>query len=967
MMGRGILRFLLMGLFQFLVVEAATDPQDFAVLRSFKTQWQNIPPNWVGSDPCADGWEGVVCTDSRVISIQLSSMGLKGQLSGDIGSLTELKSLDLSYNTGLTGPLPPSIGNLKKLTNLILVGCGFSGPIPSEIGYLPKLVFLSLNSNSFNGNIPPTIGSLPSLYWLDLADNKLSGSIPVSSGNTSGLDMLTHTKHFHFGKNQLTGDIPAQLFSANMKLIHVLFEDNQLTGSIPTTLGLVKTLEVVRLDRNSLSGNVPSNLNNLTSVSELHLSNNHLVGPFPDLSGMLVLNFVDLSNNTFAVSDFPSYFPTLVSLTTLEAEGTNLQGLLPPALFSLPQLQTLNLKTNLFNGSLDIGSSFSGQLELVDLQSNSITGYVERGGYPNELRLMDNPVCNRSSSGVTAKFCQLPVHLSPPYSTPPNSCVPSSCPNDQNSSPNCECAYPYSGILFFRAPSFSDLGNTTYYTSLESALLKSFQTHNAPVDSVSLGNPSKDANSYLEVSLQVFPSDKQSFSRSDIAKMGFMLSNQTFKPPKTFGPYFFIASQYAHFSESASSVVGSKNISLWIIVGASVGGFILLTLIFVGVCLCCRKRRGKAVSERKDVSEPRHSGATSGDATKGSNFPQLKGPKLFSSDELRKATNNFSEANDIGSGGYGKVYRGTLASGRLVAIKRSQPGSTQGANELTTEVELLSRVHHKNLVSLVGFCFEGKEQMLVYEFVPNGTLKESLSGKSGVRLDWNRRLRVALGAAKGLSYLHDLANPPIVHRDIKTNNLLLDERLNAKVADFGLSKPMGDSENGQIITQVKGTMGYLDPEYYMSNQLTAKSDVYSFGVVMLELLTARVPLEKGRYVVKEVMVATNREKDRYGLNELLDPNLGLTNPLKGLEQFVDLAMRCVEEAGDDRPTMSEVVKEIERIMQMAGMSANADSATSGAYDTTSIMSSHHPYNNNVVASFDYSGVYTPPRVVRQQV
>ncbi|KAI3856034.1 hypothetical protein MKW92_037717 [Papaver armeniacum] len=955
MMGRGILLFLLVRLFQFLVVEAATDPQEFAVLNSLKTQWQNIPPNWVGSDPCSEGWEGIVCTDTRVISIQLSTMGLKGQLSGDIGSLSELQSLDLSYNPGLTGPLPPSIGNLKKLTNLILVGCGFSGPIPSEIGSLPRLVFLSLNSNRFNGNIPPTIGSLSSLYWLDLADNQLSGSIPVSSGNTPGLDMLTRTKHFHFGKNQLSGVIPPQLFSANMNLIHVLFEDNKLTGSIPATLGLVKTLEVVRLDRNLLSGNVPTNLNKLVSVSELHLSNNDFVGPFPDLSGMLVLNSVDLSNNSFAVSDFPPYFSTLISLTTLEAENTNLKGLLPPALFTLPQLQTLNLKTNLFNGSLDIGSDFSDQLELVDLQNNSITGYIERGGYPKELRLMGNPVCGGSA---TAKYCQLAVHSSPPYSTPPNNCVPSLCPNGQNSSPNCQCSFPYSGTLFFRAPSFSDLGNVSYYTSLQSSLQASFTTNKVPVDSVSLGNPSKDADDYLEVSLQVFPSGKQSFSRSDIAKMGFMLSNQTFKPPKSFGPFFFIASQYAHFSES-DSAGGSKKMSLGIIVGASVGGFILLVLIFVGAYLFCRKRV-KTVTERRNVSEPRHSGAASWDPTKSSDsFPQLKGPKVFTSNELRKATNNFSEANDIGSGGYGKVYRGTLASGQLVAIKRSQPGSSQGRNEFTTEVELLSRVHHKNLVGLVGFCFEDKEQMLVYEFVPNGTLKGSLTGKSGIRLDWNRRLRVALGAAKGLSYLHDLANPPIIHRDIKTNNILLDERLNAKVADFGLSKPMGDREDGEILTQVKGTMGYLDPEYYMSNQLTTKSDVYSFGVVLLELLTARVPLEKGRYIVREVRVAMDRQKDRYGLNELLDSALGLTNPLKGLEQFVDLAMRCVEETGDERPTMSEVVKEIERIMQMAGMNTNADSAS---FDATSTRSNPHPYHNNNVASFDYSGAYTPSRV-----
>ncbi|KAI3874921.1 hypothetical protein MKW98_019494 [Papaver atlanticum] len=439
MMGRGIMLFLLVGLFQFLVAEAATDPQDFAVLRSFKTQWQNIPPNWVGSDPCAEGWEGILCTDSRVFSMyvsfscyffclflvdmwnmgklliqqfhfsQLSTMGLSGQLSGDIGFLSELQTL-------------------------ILVGCSFSGPIPSEIGSLPKLVFLSLNSNSFNGNIPPTIGSLSSLYRLDLADNQLSGSIPVSSENTTGLDMLTHTKHFYFGKNQLSGAIPDQLFSSDMKLIHVLFEDNQFTGSIPATLDLCTLLR--RLDRNLLSGNVPTNLKNLTSVTELHFANNDLVVPFPDLSGMQVLNFVDLSNNTFDVSDFPTYFSTLKSLTTLEAENTNLQGLLPSALFVLPQLQTLNLKQNMLNGTLDIGSSFSDQLELIDLQSNFITGYVERGGYPNELRLVDNPVC-KGSIGLAAKFCHLPTHSPPSYSTPPNACVPSLCTNGQSSSPNC--------------------------------------------------------------------------------------------------------------------------------------------------------------------------------------------------------------------------------------------------------------------------------------------------------------------------------------------------------------------------------------------------------------------------------------------------------------------------------------------------------------------------------------------------
>lgn len=164
-------------------------------LRALKDTWQNTPPNWVGSDPCGEKWDGITCSDSRVISITLSSMDLSGKLSGDIGQLSELQTLDLSYNKRLTGSLTPAIRNLKKLSNLMLVGCGFNGPIPDTLGSLPELGFLALNSNGFSGPIPPSIGNLSKLYWLDLADNKLSGSIPVSDGVKPGLHLLVNTKH----------------------------------------------------------------------------------------------------------------------------------------------------------------------------------------------------------------------------------------------------------------------------------------------------------------------------------------------------------------------------------------------------------------------------------------------------------------------------------------------------------------------------------------------------------------------------------------------------------------------------------------------------------------------------------------------------------------------------------------------------------------------------------------------------
>ncbi|GKV31577.1 hypothetical protein SLEP1_g40255 [Rubroshorea leprosula] len=345
-----------------------------------------LHPQRLGFNPCGDGWVGIGCTDSRVTSITLGNLGLEGQVFGDIPSLTELQTLDLSYNKLLTGSLPESIGNLKKLIHLNLVGCGFTGPIPDTIGNLQHLAILSLNSNYFEGQIPPSIGNLSKLYWLDLADNQLEGSIPVSNGITSGLDKLVHTKHFHLGKNKLSGKIPEQIFSSDMVLVHVLFDSNKLTGPIPSTLGLVQSLQVIRFDNNSLSGSVPSNLSNLTSLQELYLSNNKLNGSLPSLTGMSKLNTLDLSNNSFNTSAIPRWVSSLSSLTTLRMENAQLQGEVPVYLFSLPNLQTVGLKHNRLTGTLSIGMEFSNQLSLVDLQNNEITDFDGTGGKNIQIR-----------------------------------------------------------------------------------------------------------------------------------------------------------------------------------------------------------------------------------------------------------------------------------------------------------------------------------------------------------------------------------------------------------------------------------------------------------------------------------------------------------------------------------------------------------------------------------------------------
>ncbi|KAG0467452.1 hypothetical protein HPP92_019032 [Vanilla planifolia] len=937
----------------FAAAHGATDPTDAAALRSLMSQWQNTPQNWGLNDPCDAPWDGVSCTNSRVTMLFLTTMGLKGTLSGDISQLTQLQLLDLSSNSGLGGPLPPGLGNLKQLNTLTVAGCSFIGNIPQELGNLANLTFLALNSNKFTGRIPASLGQLSKLYWLDIGDNQLSGPIPVSSSNSPGLDQLLNTKHFHFNKNQLGGTIPESLFSSKMSLIHVLFDSNNFLGPIPTSIGSLPNLQIIQLDRNSLSGPVPGSISNLTSLNVLSLANNQLTGPIPDLSQMRVLNYVDLSNNTFDANPAPSWFTSLESLTTLMAESGGLLGNIPPQMFAFPQMQVVLLGNNAFNGTLDLSKSGS-ELQTVDFRNNAISGFKSSATYDETLILAGNPVCTTQLANTI--YCSLRQEVQQPYSTSLGQCNSTSCPNGESVEPqSCNCAYPYQGLLVFRAPSFRDVSSAATYQELEKSLSTQL---NVASNAVYISNPFYNILNYLEVQLKLFPSSGLYFTRLEILKIGLLFNNQTFSPPAKFGPYYFIASAYPFPSGSSG---GGSSISSGLIAGIAVGCVILLiVLVLLGFYARRQKKRAERAAER---SRPFASWLSHG--KDGDGAPQLKGARLFSFDELKKCTNNFSEANEIGSGGYGKVYKGVLPSGEQVAIKKAQQGSMQGGNEFRTEIELLSRVHHKNLVGLVGFCFEQGEQMLVYEYIPNGTLRDSLVGRDGRHLDWPMRLRIALGSARGLAYLHELANPPIIHRDIKSTNILLDENITAKVADFGLSKLVSDSQKGHVSTQVKGTLGYLDPEYYMTQQLTEKSDVYSFGVVMLELITARQPIEKGKYIVREVRMALDgRDTEYYGLRSLMDPRLRTTQNLAGFKRFVELAMKCVEESAASRPTMNELVKEFEQILQNEGIKSNSTSTTTSATEFVNTKGGAHPYNDLLQEkdmnsdAFEYTGGYT---------
>ncbi|KAI9096399.1 hypothetical protein K1719_026118 [Acacia pycnantha] len=939
---------LLLLLFQVLFIAAQNSNQDLSALSSLTESWKNKPPNWVGADPCGGGWDGIGCTKSRVTTIQLSSMNLKGSLTEDIGRLTELRTLDLSSNKGMSGRIPAEIGNLRNLQTLSLVGCDFFGPIPDSLGALNQLTFLALNLNRLSGPIPRTFGNLTNVDWLDISDNQIEGPIPISDEQGPGLDMLLKTEHFHFGNNLLSGQVQPKLFSSNMILKHLLLDNNDLSGSIPDTIGLVKTLTVIRYDHNHITGEVPSSIRNLTKLTDLNLGNNKLNGSMPDLARLNSLTTVDLSNNSFNSSSIPSWASSLPYLTTLTLENTELQGKIPTSLFSQPNIETVLMRNNQLNDTLNV-SNYTHNLALVDLGANKITDFAQKSQKITfNVTLVGNPICLETGAD-SQSYCTNSQN-SITYSTVPNNCIPPPCSSNMVSSPNCKCAFPYTGVLTSRALGFSNFRNISYFKDLEHGLLATFQSHDLPVDSVSLSNPFWNSSSgYFGLDLKVFPSQSDRFNRTGVVSISFALINQTYEAPGFFSPYYFSSSSSYDFSAEESS---SSKINTGIIAGAVAAGVVILVLSIVVIFVIRQKKRTKAFDPFANWEQNNNSG----------NAPQLKGARWFSFEEVKKYTNNFSDANAIGAGGYGKVYQAVLPSGELVAIKRASQESMQGAVEFKTEIELLSRVHHKNLVGLVGFCYDKGEQMLVYEYVPNGTIMDSLSGKSGIRMNWIRRLKVAVGAARGLAYLHELADPPIIHRDIKSSNILLDDHLNAKVADFGLSK-LKDSDRGHITTQVKGTMGYMDPEYYMTQQLTEKSDVYSFGITMLELVTARKPIEQGKFIVREVLRIMDRSKELYNLHALIDPMIKQEGNPKGLEKFVDLALKCVKDHAEERPTMADVVKEIENILQLAGFNPNAEStSTSEAYENASGGKIYHPY---VDEDFAYTSVFPPVKVEPQ--
>ncbi|CAK9170689.1 unnamed protein product [Ilex paraguariensis] len=337
----------------------------------------------------------------------------------------------------------------------------------------------------------------------------------------------------------------------------------------------------------------------------------------------------------------------------------------------------------------------------------------------------------------------------------------------------------------------------------------------------------------------------------------------------------------------------------------------------------------------------------------------------FSYEELAMATDGFSNANLLGQGGFGYVHRGVLPNGKEVAVKQLKAGSGQGEREFQAEVEIISRVHHKHLVSLVGYCITGSQRMLVYEFVANNTLEFHLHGKGRPTMDWPTRLKIALGSAKGLAYLHEDCHPKIIHRDIKAANILLDFNFESKVADFGLAKFSSDVYT-HVSTRVMGTFGYLAPEYAASGKLTDKSDVFSFGVMLLELITGHRPVDSTQTYKDDSLVdwarpLLTRALEEGNFDTLVDTRLQKDYNQNEMARMVACAAACVRHSARRRPRMSQVVRALEGDVSLSdlnegirpGHSTMYSSHGSSDYDTTQYNEDMKKFRKMALASQEY--------------
>ncbi|CAI5463701.1 unnamed protein product, partial [Closterium sp. Yama58-4] len=774
----------------------------------------------------------------------LQDARLTGDLPAAVFDLTTLRLLNMALNPKLTGSLPDALGNLAHLTLLDVHGCNLTGSIPATVGRLASLKYFLVNQNGLSGSIPSTVSALQQLYMWDIMDNRIDGAVPSFVG-------ANQLGHLHMSRNLLTS-VPAHI-SRLPKLEHLYWSNNVLP-SLPTTWFL------------------------------------------PHLKDFLA------SNCSLPPQPLPS-FPLSAGLANLDLSSNNFTGAIPPTLFQhSPNLINLNLANNMLIDQLPLLITISTRLQSLFLAGNNLTGAIpDMSGltslvalslYDNDftavpprllnqtnvtLQLYGNDLCKPFRMEI-AQQCSPPRPLT--QFTAQAICPQLVCASDlyRPSQPlfqagsECVCVSPLraelglylTDLVVFTADLVASLEEKLYaqltsrahinitrdqvqvtgissrasLASLASTFASDHTTHESTLIITALFFPPAGDDSWLPRdtprAIRAALSTREPSLRVSLDEFG------SYRVEAFYGPAPYTPPEQPSSGLSTGAIVAI----------AVCGATVVITLVLV---LLFRpwEKRGWSHADYE--------------ALEGIS---LQHARRYSLQQLHDATNGFDDHLLLGHGGFGQVYRGVL-NGEAVAIKKATEQQRHGGADFKNEIELLTAVSHGNLVRLTGFCVERDEQLLVFEYMEGGALDAWIKGKMGRMLTWRERMRIALNAASALHYLHREMRPAIVHHDIKPANILLTAALEAKVADFGISKSM--PERGELVPgEIMGSKGYIDPYFVHSGVLTESSDVFSFGVVLLQLATGQPALIQH---VPLSQVVLHLAFGPQGLASVVDPRL----------------------------------------------------------------------------------------------
>ncbi|XP_031252512.1 tyrosine-sulfated glycopeptide receptor 1-like [Pistacia vera] len=862
-----------------------------------------------------------LCSDfSRSLrQLDFSYNDFSNQIPSGLGQCSQLEILRAGFNN-LSGAVPRHIYSIASLQQLSLAINHLSGPIHDSIVNLSNLRVLELYSNEFTGLIPKDIGKLSNLEKLLLHINNLTGSLPPSLMNCIKLTTL------NLRVNNLEGNLSAFNFSSLIYLNTLDLGNNQFTGILPPSLYSCKSLTAVRLASNQLEGQILPDILALQSLSFLSVSNNRLTnitGAIRNPMGCKNLTTFIMSKNFF--NEPIPHDENLVAsdgfqnLQVLGLGGCQFTGQVPNWLAKLKKLEVLDLSVNRISGSIPGWLGNLTNLFYIDFSQNFLSGE-----FPKDLTRLTALASQEANDKVDRSYLELPVFV-----------MPNNATNQQ-----------YNQLSNLPPAIYLRNNSLTGSIPVEIGQLKVLHVLDLSQNKLSGNIPDGLSNltnlEILDLSVNRLSGEIPTSLRSLHFLSSFNVAANNLQGPIPSGGQFdtFLSSSFDGNPSLCGSIVQrscpnppgptpptashkSTNIKLLVglVIGICFGTGLIITML--ALLILSKRRiipRGDPDKVEWDAISSNSNFGVSPEVDKDTSLVILfqnntNEVKDLTISELLKATDNFSQANIVGCGGFGLVYKATLANGTKLAVKKLSGDLGLMEREFRAEVEALSTAQHKNLVSLQGYCVHEGYRLLIYSYMENGSLDYWLHEKpdGASQLDWPTRLKIARGTSCGLAYLHQICEPHIVHRDIKSSNILLDDKFEAHLADFGLSRLILPYHT-QVTTELVGTLGYIPPEYGQAWVATLRGDMYSFGVVMLELLTGKRPVEVFKPKLSRELVGWVQQMRSEGKqDQVFDPIIRGKGFDEEMLQVLDVACMCVSQNPSKRPTIKEVVEWLKNV------------------------------------------------------